>query len=658
MVLCIIARMSEGVRARVEEALADAVRSQFGAELGQIASERPPRTELGDLAFPVAFELARTLKKAPRKIAEELKEALSKVEGVSRVDVAGAGYLNVFFERSRYLESFLAPAEKKAARAKVIVEHTNINPNKAAHIGHLRNAALGDSFVQTLRFCGETVEVQNYIDDTGVQVADVVVGFLHLEKKTQAEVEALAASDRFDYYCWDLYARVSQFFQGDKERLRLREHTLKAIEEGEAPEGPIGAIIADKIVRCHLTTMDRIDVRYDLLPWESDILRLKFWQRAYELLKERKAIRLATSGKNQGCWVMDLGEGAEPETDTDQGDEKVIVRSNGTVTYVGKDIAYQMWKLGLLDRQFGFRPFHRYPDGATVWSTAAESTPGAPDFGKGERVFNVIDVRQSYLQHVVQRGVLLLASEEARERSHHFSYEMVALTPATCRELGFPVSPEEEKKPYIEVSGRRGLGVKADDLLDALEQKAGDEVAKRNPELDPEGRRAVASAIARGALRYFMIKFTKNKVIAFDFSEALSFEGDSGPYVQYAAVRAAKILLKTGRAKDQTLELPQNAGALFEALPPEEAQDLWSLLLGATDLADIASTVVRTEEPAHLARHALTQAQAFNAFYHRYRVLNEPDEGRRALRLLAVEIFYRQHVKTLGLMGIPVPERM
>ena len=642
----------------METALGDAVRSQFGVEPAQVVSERPPRTELGDLAFPVAFELARALKKSPRKIAEELKEALSRVEGVSRVEVAGAGYLNVFFDRPLYLETFLAPAEGKTARGKVIVEHTNINPNKAAHIGHLRNAALGDSFVRTLRFCGENVEVQNYIDDTGVQVADVVVGFLHLEKKTQADVEAIAASERFDYHCWDLYARVSEFYQGDRERLRLRENTLKAIEEGEAPEGPVGAFIANNIVRCHLTTMDRIDVRYDLLPWESDILRLKFWQRAYELLTERKAIRLATSGKNQGCWVMDLGEGAEGEANPDQGDEKVIVRSNGTVTYVGKDIAYQMWKLGLLDRQFGFRPFHRYPDGATVWSTAAESTPGAPGFGNGERVYNVIDVRQSYLQQVVQRGVALLASEEARERSRHFSYEMVALTPATCRELGFPVSPEEEKKPYLEVSGRKGLGVKADDLLDALEEKAGVEVAKRNPELDRDRHKEVASAIARGALRYFMIKYTKNKVIAFDFSEALSFEGDSGPYVQYAAVRAAKILQKLGRSSDQAIALPASLRDHFASLPPEEAEDFWSLVLGATDLADIASTVVRTEEPAHLARHALTQAQAFNAFYHRYRVLNEADEGRRALRLLAVEIFYRQHVKALALMGIPVPERM
>ncbi len=654
--------MNQRVRARVEQALAESVRTRFGVELKDVVSERPPRTELGDLAFPVAFELARTLKKAPRKIAEELKDALSAVEGVTRVEVAGAGYLNVYFDRARFLESFLAPSEEPERRGKVIVEHTNINPNKAAHIGHLRNAALGDTFVRTLRFRGETVEVQNYIDDTGVQVADVVVGFLHLEKKTLSDVEALTRSERFDYYCWDLYARVSQYYQGDRERLKLREATLKAIEEREAPEGPLGALIADKIVRCHLATMDRIDARYELLPWESDILRLKFWQRAYELLKERKAIRLADSGKNQGCWVMDLGDEADDEAgeaaQPDGGDEKVIVRSNGTVTYVGKDIAYQMWKLGLLDRQFGFRPFHRYPDSVIVWSTAAESAPDAPTFGGGERVYNVIDVRQSYLQDIVQRGVALLASEAARERSHHFSYEMVALTPATCRELGFPVSPEEETKPFIEVSGRRGLGVKADDLLDALEAKAVAEVAKRNPELAPDAQKGLASAIARGALRYFMIKFTKNKVIAFDFNEALSFEGDSGPYVQYAAVRAAKILAKLGRAASDPIALPRDVSRLFASLSPEEAEDLWSLVLGASDLDDVVSTVVRTEEPAHLARHALNQAQAFNAFYHRYRVLNEPDDNRRALRLLAVEIFHRQHVRTLGLMGVPVPERM
>jgi arginyl-tRNA synthetase len=235
---------------------------------------------------------------------------------------------------------------------------------------------------------------------------------------------------------------------------------------------------------------------------------------------------------------------------------------------------------------------------------------------------------------------------------------MVALTPATCRELGFPVSAEDEKKPYLEVSGRKGLGVKADDLLDALEEKALAEVSRRNPELDPEAQREVASAIARGALRYFMIKFTKNKVIAFDFGEALSFEGDSGPYLQYAAVRAAKILAKTGWENGGPIALPPDTPALFAALPAEESEDLWALVLGATDLEEVARTVVRTEEPAHLVRHALTQAQAFNAFYHRYRVLNEPDPGKRSLRLLAVEIFHRQHLKALALMGISVPERM
>jgi arginyl-tRNA synthetase len=382
---------------------------------------------------------------------------------------------------------------------------------------------------------------------------------------------------------------------------------------------------------------------------------LRFWERAYELLKERKAIRRAESGKNEGCWVMDMGEYAE--ADAAEADEKVIVRSNGTVTYVGKDIAYQMWKLGLLDRQFGFRPFHHYDDGKTVWSTTSgsDATADRPPFGNGDRVYNVIDVRQSYLQNVVQRGVALLASEEARARSRHFSYEMVALTPATCRELGFPVSPEDEGKPFLEVSGRKGLGVKADDLLLELEAKARVEVDKRNPELEAEARHEMARAIARGALRYFMVKFTTNKVIAFDFGEALSFEGDSGPYLQYAAVRAAKVLQKAGPDAEK---LPGNAGQAFESSSEEESEDLWSLVFGATELAEVARAVVRTEEPAHLARFALQQAQRFNGFYHKYRILQEADEGKRALRLFAVALFHRQQTKALELMGIPVPERM
>lgn len=649
-----------GVHQRLEQALRDAVKRSYDVELTDVVYERPPKPNLGDAAFPVAFELARHAKMAPRKIAEALSPALSGVAGVDRIEVAGAGYLNVFFDRGEFLASYLAGETAGSSLGeKVIVEHTNINPNKAAHIGHLRNAALGDTFVRVLRYRGESVEVQNYIDDTGVQVADVVVGFLHLENKSLEDVKAIAGgTESFDYVCWDLYARVSDFYAEDRERLRLREDTLKAIEENAVPEGPLGAFVAETIVRRHLETMERIDVRYDLLPWESHILRLRFWERAFELLKEKSAIRLSSKGKNAGCWVMDV---SDADTEPAEEDEKVIVRSNGTVTYVGKDIAYQMWKLGLLDRQFGFERFHTYPDGHTVWSTTSDTdaTPSGdtPGFGEGQRVYNVIDVRQAYLQDIVQRGVALLASEDARERSHHFSYEMVALTPATCRELGFPVSPEEESKPYLEVSGRKGLGVKADDLLQALEDKALAEVAKRNSELEPAEQREIAKVIARGAVRYFMIKYTKNKVIAFDFDEALAFDGDSGPYLQYAAVRAGKILEKVDVVPG-SVNVPDSLGACLDAVDPEEAEDVWALVFSATELGTILDTVVRTEEPAHLARFALVLAQRFNGFYHRYHIASEPDETKRALRLLAVQMFYREHTRALELMGIPVPARM
>ncbi|HSF16862.1 MAG TPA: arginine--tRNA ligase [Vicinamibacteria bacterium] len=648
--------MSELLKDRLVATLIRAVKESYGLDLGEIVSERPPEADLGDLAFPTAFELARRARTAPRKIAETLEPALRGIDGVERVEVAGAGYLNVFFDRRRYLEEFLAAEGALASRGeKIIVEHTNINPNKAAHIGHLRNAALGDSFVRALRHTGREVEVQNYIDDTGVQVADVVVGFLHIERRDEREVRALVRENRFDYYCWDLYARVSDFYQEDAERLRLREQTLKAIEENEAPEAPLGALISEEIVRCHLATMQRIDVRYDLLPAESDILKMRFWERAFELLREKQAIRYSSSGKNAGCWVMDLGESEE--------DEKVIVRSNGTVTYVGKDIAYQMWKLGLLDRQFRFRPFHRYPDGHIVWSTTSESDGSVgeevPSFGNGATVYNVIDVRQAYLQKVVQKGVSLLASEDAGLRSRHFSYEMVALTPSTCRELGFPVSPEEEKRPYLEVSGRRGLGVKADDLIDALVEKARREVDSRNAGLAEEERAAIAEAIARGALRYFLIKYTKNKVIAFDFAEALSFDGDSGPYVQYAVVRAGKILARLGQVSGGLEEMEGLIGRGFSRdVPTGEADELWSMILAATELDDTIGAVIRTEEPSHLTRFALSLAQRFNAIYHRYRVVEERDEAKRALRTLAVQIFHRQLTRALSLMGVPVPERM
>jgi arginyl-tRNA synthetase len=358
-----------------------------------VQTEQPKQSSFGEVAVPAAFQLARELKKAPKAIAAEIADLT--IPGVSAIEIAGNGYLNIRLDRGYYAHHLLTGdtgAETRAAE-KIIVEHTNINPNKAAHIGHLRNAILGDTFVRMLRAAGNRVEVQNYIDNTGVQVADVVVGFVHLEKKSPAEVQQLIDAQKFDYYCWDLYAKVGTYYQENPDALKWRAETLHAIEANEGAVAEIAHLVADAIVRTHLATMLRLNIEYDVLPRESEILHLKFWATAFEQLKERKAIYFETEGKNKGCWVMPSSafrEGSDNEEDS-----KVIVRSNGTVTYVGKDIAYQLWKFGLLGKDFYYRKWHTYPDGHDVWASTDQPQNNDLHFGGGSRVYNVIDSRQS-----------------------------------------------------------------------------------------------------------------------------------------------------------------------------------------------------------------------------------------------------------------------
>jgi len=648
-----------------------------------IALEYPPNRELGDLGTPVAFELARRLRKAPRAIAQEIAEAFGSLDGVRRVAAAPNGYLNFFLERRDFLIERLTPgraAAPRAASAKAIVEHTAINPNKAAHIGHLRNAALGDTLVRVLRFRGVPVEVQNYIDDTGVQVADVVVGFRALEGKRLDQIRETADATRFDYYCWDLYARVTEWYEEHKERLAIRAETLHDIEHGGNDNAEIAAFIADRIVRCHLRTMRRMNVDYDLLTWEGDILRLKFWAHAFDVLKVKGAVYLQTEGRLKGCWVMAIQEDldANPKSqvpnpksqdaesrseDEDEEREKVIVRSNGVVTYVGKDIAYQFWKLGLLGKDFQYRVFESRPQ-RPLWATCTSGGQSDhPLFGGAAYVYNVIDVRQSYLQKLLKQALIAVGHPEGAERSHHFSYEMVALSHATARELGYAPPPDSEdaKRPFVEVSGRKGLGVKADDLLDTLIKSAGREVGTRNPELDEHERERIARMIAIAAVRYFMIKFSRGKVIAFDLEEALSFEGESGPYIQYAVVRANNIFQKLHQ-RDGLGE-----AALLESLADVPAGELdgangshevWSLVLDAARLDEIVEQVIRSLEFSVLAKYAFTLAQAFNAFYHRAPILNEERADVRRWRAAAV-IYVRNQLRTaLDLMGVAVPPRM
>jgi arginyl-tRNA synthetase len=663
------------VRARLTALLSD----RFGltpADLPALVIDYPPTRALGDLALPVAFELARRLRKPPRAIAQELAASIGPVEGVARVEATPNGYLNCFLDRAAFLRARLepgAPATRPTLdTGTTIVEHTAINPNKAAHIGHLRNAALGDTLVRVLRFRGVEVEVQNYIDDTGVQVADVVVGFEELEHQSIDQVRALAAQPRFDFYCWDLYARVTEWYEGDKARLEIRQRALHNIEHGGNDTARLGALIADAVVHRHLETMRRLNIEYDLLTWEGDILRLRFWAHAFEILKRQGTVYLQNEGRLKGCWVMRIDEDAAVGADTPEGEpiaedgddrEKVIVRSNGTVTYVGKDIAYQFWKFGLLGLDFHYRRFAERADGASVWATTSDARAAADDhprFGGASTTYNVIDVRQSYLQKLLKQALGSMGHTSEAERSIHFSYGMVALSHQTARELGYEPADEDSRRPFVEVSGRKGQGVKADDLIDRLERTAAAEVAKRNPDLPPDEVARIGRQIAVAAVRYFMIKYSRGKVIAFDIDEALSFEGESGPYLQYAAVRANNIFAKLGErlSLDEAAIRDLVSAAPTDALTGTEGDEMWALVLEAARLDEVVEQVVRSLEFSVLAKHAFMLAQSFNAFYHRAPILNEERADVRAWRAAAVAYVRLQLTRALHLMGLEVPVRM
>lgn len=693
---------------------------QFGVSPTSTSFQPTPKVDLGDLALSIAFELGKKLGRKPRDIASELSPLLSTLPGVARADVAGGGFINLFLDRNAFARELTAAVHDAKQRAeipgRVIVEHTSINPNKAAHIGHVRNAVLGDTFVRLLRARGHRVLVQNYIDDTGVQVADVIVGFEHLEKKSLADVKAI--DGRFDYICWDLYARVFDWYESDKERKKLQAATLHAIEKHEGETAALGEHVASRIVRAHLATMARLDIRYELLVHESDILRQQFWSKAFELLKSTGAIRFEEEGKAKGCWVLlmdrtasgdsgsvstapavpgsgsasphgpqadSLGQGpltndtraanpgGSPRGDgsvsvpsrTQDDENKIIVRSNGTVTYTGKDIAYQLWKLGKLGLDFRYRRHEDHSEPHPLWtSTHGTSEPGAPPFGSGATlVYNVIDVGQSYPQRVVKAGVAAVAGDEAADGTRHLGYEKVVLSKATAKELGYEIEEGDTSGGAVKVSGRRGLGVKADDLIDALETKAAKEIETRDPQRPAEDRKAAAHAVAVGALRYFLLRFSRNKIITFDMEEALAFTGETGPYIQNSVVRARSILAKVaaeGRSIESLVARAIEGGFLSEWLKTPEGSIAWELFLAIARTDEIIEAACRTEEPSLMTRHAFQIAQAFHGYYQNpaHSVLRAESDDLRAVRVLVVDLFVRHVTSIAQLLGIPIPERM
>jgi len=694
---------------RLAQQIREFLRRSYGLDLPKIVIEQPPRVELGEYALPLAFELAKKLRKPPRKIAEEIVAGIGAIEGFEKLEIAGAGYINARVNRERLATAIAADERPKIdiPEGKVLVEHSSINPNKAAHVGHLRNAILGDTFVRLLRFAGREVDVQNYIDNTGVQVADVIVGFLHLDKKSRAEIEELTRQPRFDYYCWDLYAQVSRWYEQDKQNRDARQQVLHALEEGGNETAAIADLISIAVLRRHLETMDRLDIEYDFLPRESEILHLHFWDAAFTKLKDASVLSFETEGKNKGCWVMrragaskssvakatqksmkaakqsngsqpiseeedllkvvelrpgvDLRVHNELDEEVSEEDQKVIVRSNGTVGYVGKDIAYHLWKFGLLGRDFGYRKFYRYPNEHDCWISTTDGEPDHPHFGDVAEIYNVIDARQAEAQNTVIEALRGLGYSQQADHYTHFSYEMVALTPRCAADLGYQLSDEDKGRSYIEVSGRKGFGVKADDLIDTLIASAKKEVDSRHPQISEEERMTIATQIAVGALRYFMLKFTKSSVIAFDFKEALSFEGETGPYAQYAVVRASNIFRKGGLDPDifaGSVASYVSTDDFAKYVNGADGDEIWELWLASSKTSFVVDQCIATTEPAYLAKHVFQLAQLFNTFYHRHPILAEQDEGRKRFLFATVAVVRRELIRALAVMGITVPSAM
>ncbi len=642
------------LKLKIKQTIAARLKDRFPVNETDIDIGYTPEQSFGDLSLTFPFKLAKRLKTNPRRLAESILPLISSLEGVTRVEVAGPGYLNLFLDRETFFRRLLSRLEQTglyAEQEKIIIEHTNINPNKAAHIGHLRNACLGDTLARCLRYKGEKVEVQNYIDDTGVQVVDVVFGLMDLEKKGEADLDSIPG--KFDYYCWDLYARASAYLEAHPEAQARRAEILRKIEHGGLPEAALGHAVSRRILKAHLATMKRIDVEYDLLPCESSILGLRFWEKAFALLKEKGAVYLSTTGETSGCWVMRLEGDAERE--------KIIVRSDGTVTYVGKDIAYQLWKFGLLGQDFYYEPFSQEND-KTLWITTTSPNGQRLSFGRASQVYNVIDTRQSYLQKIVVQGLRSLGYQEQAEKSIHFSYEMVALSPRSLKELNYEISEAEKERSFLEVSGRKGLGVKADDLLDRLEEKARLEVEKRNPELPNDMITSIAGQIATGALRYFMLKFARNSLIVFDFEEALSFEGETGPYLQYTGVRLNSIFRKLEEReglKAESLKMLLTDGERpLELLSDQEFRDFWDVVFYASQFEEQVLNSVYSLEFSHLAKFTFNLCQKINGYYHLYSILGEANPELKKLRILTAYYIREILKKALSLMGIPLPEKM
>ncbi|MCK4762202.1 MAG: arginine--tRNA ligase [Candidatus Aminicenantes bacterium] len=628
----------------LREKLYDAIKDEYDIKPGDIAFSIPPDRKFGCLSTTIPFIIAKKQKEKPfligNKIIEKIKDRLDMF---SEIKLAGGGFINFYFKKGFLFKYLVENRDRqiKNKNHKMIVEHTSINPNKAAHIGHLRNACLGDTLAKMLRYLNYEVEVQNYLDDTGIQVADVVWGMMHYNLEEIKKIKGLAS------YLWHLYADVSKQLAGNDEFKAERNLVHQKIEDKIDPEYEISDYIAQEVLKDHIRVMDILGIRYDLLVRESDIIHLDFFKDAAEIMERINIMYPSKDPEKEGCQVIKYKK---------ENIEKIIVRSNNTVTYIGKDIAYSMWKAGLFDKDFFYSTFHTYADtGKEIFITGSEGEDKEFNFGGGRTVYNVIGVRQSYLQNIISQEVIEpLSPEESEREAIHFSYEMVALTPRCVEEMGFEISAEDSKKPHVDVSGRKGIAVKADDLIEKLVVKSLQEVKLRDPDIAEERARRIAKDIAVGALRYFMIKFSSSSVIAFDFKDALAFEGDTGPYLQYTLVRINSILRKL-EDKDAVFDARRLDLSLLEE---KEYGILYEILLSLSLLEVQVELAVEKHEVSVAANYTYTLCQKTNHYYHLFPIVVEENREIKHIRINLILLVKQKLEKLLSIMGIPIPEKM
>jgi arginyl-tRNA synthetase len=646
------------------------LRNLLGVE--EVPLNVPPRREMGDFSSAICLSMAKQRRRPPMEIAQETVEKLrSNVPAFIReITVTPPGYINFKVDWSALARSLIAQTldEKQTfgkflarREGKVFIEHTSVNPNKAMHIGHLRNAVLGDTIARMLGWVGFPIEVCNYIDDTGLQVVDVVTALLYLDPPPYEEGisdfspiwKKVPKDQPFDYFCWDLYARFQNELERDRLWVEKREEVLHKIEGGQHPVAALAKDVATKIVHTHLETVGQLSISYDLLNWESDIIGRGFWGATFELLKEKGALRLEAEGPNAGCWVVPLGGVVETGEGVKSLD-KILVRSNGSVTYTGKDIAYQLWKFGLLKKDFRYKVWGPQTDGRVLWTTAPDGQEAdglSKRFGHAEKVINVIDVRQSYPQQVVVECLRQMGFEKQAQQSIHLAYEVVNLSLEAARFLNVDLEETGDRRA-VAMSGRAGTGVKAKDFVQRVKQKV---IEKADHPLEEE----VASALASAAIRYYLLKFTLESQIIFDFEEALKTTGDTGIYLEYAHARACSILRK---AEEQKIDLRWRD----DSVPLEVTETERDLLEALEKFPSAVANTEKTLRVSQLAEYAFTLATSFTNFYEhpdpragvQVPFIHLQDPNLQTFRLSLVRAFRAVMGSVLTLMGMPMLERI